>query len=182
MTKTRIYPGMLDKSLEYFQVHDVVYFLQNGVVKKFTEREHHSELQEVIDNDRKLKTVLTQLCGPEPTQQQMLLAKCRFGGLDFEPDFKEGKSSHDYRECSKRGNCIGENIVCRPPLINGKEVSQQELKILRYCSGNTKNEAIASEMNIPYGTLTVMKTKIYKKYNFQTKQQSATTLMAKGLL
>lgn len=182
MTNSRIYPGMLDNSIEYFQADDQMYFLQDGSVQKFSENEDHPNLQLIIDTDEALDSVLQAMGFKSRFAKQEKLAKCRFGGLDFEADFSSSTTSHDHIDCPMRGNCLGEHVVCKAPEINGEALTQKELEILRYCAGNKKNEAIAAELNMPYGSFVVEKTKIYKKYNFQTKQQSATTLMAKGLL
>lgn len=178
----RTYPGMLDNSTEYFTKDSSVFKLKNGRIRKFEEVDAHPELETILAEDEQLKNTLSKMCGGKRQKMLKKLAECRFGALDFEADFNNGKAKHDYRDCPLRGKCIGENIVCKPLEINGEEISPQELNILRNCVSNTKNWVIALTLNIPLGTFNVMKTAIYKRIGVQTKQQSAITLFEKGLL
>jgi DNA-binding NarL/FixJ family response regulator len=45
-----------------------------------------------------------------------------------------------------------------------------------------KNEAIASDLNLPLGTFNVTKTSLYRKLDIYNKPQSVFILMKEGLL
>lgn len=178
---TRTYPGMIDRSIEYFTKGDNVFKIKDGHVKLFNE-DSHPELEYILWSEPDLEPTLSKMCAGNYDQMLLKLADCRFGGLNFEPDFINGTATHDHRDCPFRGSCIGENIVCKPIEINGQPVTANEISILRECATNQKNLAIADHLNIPLGTLNVSKTRIYEKFGFVTKQQSTATLFEKGLL
>ena len=172
---------MIDHSIEYFSQEGEIYKMQSGSVQKFEETTH-PELENLLLNESNLATTLSEMCEYDYPSMLKKLADCRYGGLNFEADFTDGNSTHDHKDCPLRGNCIGENIVCKPIEINGEPLFEDELSILRECSTNKKNFTIASDLDIPFGTLNVSKTKIYDKYGFVTKQQSTIALFEKGLL
>lgn len=180
---TTIYPGMLDARTEYFKHDNSVYKLKNGKVKNFDAVENHPELQLLLYSEIGLKETLSEICNGNETQMLKTLAKCRFGGLNFEPDFDEhGNHNPDYTECSLRSTCIGNGIVCKAPEINGNPINEIELMILRSCVTNRKNMAIASDLNLPEGTFNVLKNNTYKRVGVLTKQQLALKLVEQGLL
>ena len=178
-----IYPGMLDSSKEYFTKDGNLFLITNGKVQQFNEVEAHEELELLIETEPRLKQTLTNMVGKNLQDQQEQLAKCRFGGLNFSADFSDdSKSTNDYRNCQKRGNCIGENIICHPIKINGIEVSELEINLLKELATDKKNEAIASDLNLPLGTFNVTKTSLYRKLDIYNKPQSVFILMKEGLL
>ena len=183
MTYKELYPGMLDNSKEYFEAEGNVFLITNGIVQRFDDVQYHEELELIIETEPKLKQTLQQMVGDNEKDQQKQLAKCRFGGLNFSADFSDdSKSTNDYRNCQKRGNCIGENIVCHPIKINGIEVSELEINLLKELATDKKNEAIASDLNLPLGTFNVTKTSLYRKLDIYNKPQSVFILMKEGLL
>ena len=183
MTYKELYPGMLDNSKEYFEAEGNVFLIANGMVQRFDDVQYHEELELIIETEPKLKQTLQKMVGENGKNQQKQLAKCRFGGLNFSADFSDdSKSTNDYRNCQKRGNCIGENIVCQPFKINGVEVSELEINLLKELATDKKNEAIASDLNLPLGTFNVTKTSLYKKLKIYNKPQSVFILMKEGLL
>ncbi|HCR77990.1 MAG TPA: LuxR family transcriptional regulator [Chryseobacterium sp.] len=180
---SKIYPGMLDARIEYFQTEGNVFRIRNGTIQNFDEIEEHKELQFIIENEKGLQEILTEMCGKNERKQQKQLASCRFGALNFEADFNtEGEASHDYVDCEFSGKCIGENIVCKPLELKGKRITQQQLDLLRACSGNEKNETLAINFKMPLGSFNVLKNNTYKKLGIHTKQESAILLMQNGLL
>ena len=183
MTYKELYPGMLDNSKEYFEAEGNVFLISNGMVQRFDDVQYHEELELIIETEPKLKQTLLKLVGNREKDQQKKLAKCRFGGLNLTADFSDdSKSTNDYRNCQKRGNCIGENIVCHPIKINGIEVSELEINLLKELATDKKNEAIASDLNLPLGTFNVTKTSLYRKLDIYNKPQSVFILMKEGLL
>ena len=183
MTYKELYPGMLDSSKEYFEAEGNVFLIANGMVQRFDDVQYHEELELIIETEPKIKQTLQQMVGSNRRDQQRKLAKCRFGGLNFSADFSDdSKSTNDYRNCQKRGNCIGKNIICHPIKINGIEVSELEINLLKELATDKKNEAIASDLNLPLGTFNVTKTSLYRKLDIYNKPQSVFILMKEGLL
>lgn len=178
----RIYPGMLDTSKEYFNHGNHVLILSEGMVKKFEEVNDHPELSKILDDEEDLNLLLEKWFGSDTTVKLRTIARCRFGALNFTPDFSSSVSSHDYCDCEYRGNCEGENIICKPVIFNGSEISNQEIKLLQELSSNEKNVAIADNLGLPVGTLNVNKTKTYQKFGLITKQQLTKDLFLEGLL
>ena len=183
MTYKELYPGMLDNSKEYFEAEGNVFLIAKGTVQIFDDVQYHEELELIIETETKLKQTLKKMVGENKKNQQKQLAKCRFGGLNFSPDFSnDSKSTSDHIDCPKRGNCIGENIVCQPIFINGVEVTELEINLLKELATEKKNEAIASDLNLPLGTFNVSKTQLYRKLDIYNKPQSVFVLIREGLL
>lgn len=180
---TNIYPGMLDTRIEYFAKDDNVFKIKDGIIHNFDEVSSHPLLENLISEDSLLRKTLHTMCSGDAKKMQKQLAHCRFGGLNFEADFDEnGNPTHDFIDCPLRGNCIGENIVCKAAEINGVALNELQLEILRQCVTDKKNTAIAAELNLPEGTFNVEKNKTYKSIGVPTKQHLALTLVNKGLL
>ena len=179
---TRIYPGMLDSSKEYFNSGTNVMMIHNGSTKNFDDVPEHPELAKMILDDKDLQAVLQQWHGNDAKQQQKTLARCRFGALNFFADINDDELTHDYIDCPERGKCAGENIICQPPVVNGEQISDCELAILKEVSGDDTNIAIAKKLGLPLGTLNVKKTNLYQKLGLYTKQHAVVTLMFEGLL
>lgn len=182
MTAARTFPGMVDSAKEYFNHDADVMVIHNGTVKPFEDLEFHPELEQIFWNDQSLQEVLQKWFGDDHPKKLKTLARCRFGALNFSPDFDGENATPDYCQCPHRGNCIGENIVCRPAIINGQEVTVEEITILKEISGNDKNTTIANRLGYCLGTFIVKKTALYKKCRFITKQHAAITLFIEGLL
>lgn len=182
MTTSRIYPGMICNGKEYFNNGSDVMLIHNGQVRKFEDLPHHPELAEIIESENELNQVLTKWHGNNERQKQKQLARCRFGALNFSPDFKDGNIYTDHSNCPHRGSCIGEHIVCKPAKLNGAVITEEEITILREVAGNDKNTAIADNLGYCFGTFKVKLTAIYKKCGIVTKQQSALAMFWEGLL
>lgn len=181
-TNVRMYPGMLCAGKEYFNNGAEVMVIHEGTVKNFHDLPEHPELAGIISAERELNEILTKWYGTNELQKQKTLARCRFGALNFSADFYEGDVLSDRCECPHRGNCSGENIICKPAKINGAEVTEEEIAILREVAGNDKNTTIADKLGYCLGTFKVKLTGIYKKCGLVTKQQSTLALFIEGLL
>ena len=179
---TRSYPGMLDHSKEYFNNGPDVMMIHNGVVQKFDEVPEHPELAQIIATESDLNRILTEWFHDDEHLKQKTLAKCRFGALNFSADIHGETVVSDHADCPHRGKCRGEFIVCQKPLINGETVTTEEIEILKEICGNDKNSTIADNLGFALGTFKVVKTSIYKKCRFITKQQAAKVLFLEGLL
>jgi hypothetical protein len=179
---------MLDTSKEYFTNGSEVMLLHNGRVQNFNEVPEHPELASIIENEPDLKAILNDWYPNNPLQQQKTLANCRFGALNFHADFINNESSADFCVCPKRGNCPGENIVCKPLSRGSEQFSSMEITVMLALSGADKNTAIANKLGFCLGTFFVFKTNIYTKVKsvinkpILTKQQLAKFLFLEGLL
>jgi DNA-binding CsgD family transcriptional regulator len=177
----RIYPGMIDQSKEYFNYDNDVFIITGGQIKRFDEIDNHPELQKILDDEEDLKELMEKWLGADHKAKLKTLASCRFGALNFTPDFNCDEISNDYSQCEYRGSCVGENIICKPVSFRGVEISNQEIKLLKMLTTNEKNSTIAQKMNLPVGTFNVLKTSTYKKFGFITKQQLTKELYLEGL-
>lgn len=179
---TRTYPGMLDHSKEYFNNGPDVMMIHNGVVQKFDEVPEHPELAQIIATESDLNRILTEWFQDDEQLKLKTLAKCRFGALNFSADINGEIVVSDHADCPQRGKCSGEFIVCRQPVINGETVTAEEIEILKEICGNDKNTTIAGNLGYALGTFKVLKTSIYQRCRFITKQQAAKVLFLEGLL
>ena len=179
---TRIYPGMLCCSKEYFNSGREVMLIHDGTVKNFDDVPEHPELALIIDNDMKLNAVLTLWFGTDERMKQKQLAKCRFGGLNFYADFNEDEEMADFVVCPHRGSCRGEGIVCKPVEIEGEIVTVEEIALLKEVCTDKPNYTIAQKLGYALGTFNVKKNNLYRKLGFKTKQHAAITMMFEGLL
>ena len=179
---TRIYPGMLDGSKEYFISGTNVMKIHNGKIRNFDEVEHHPELAQIISEEKDLQRILQDWHGSNEREKHKTLARCRFGALNFFADFNDDESTPDYTICPLRGTCKGENIVCKNPVINGEAVTIDEITILKEITTEKSNIEIAKSLGYPLGTFNVKKTNLYQKININNKQEAVITLMFEGLL
>lgn len=172
--QTKIIPGLLNDSFEFFNVNDEVKFMNNGILKSFTDLPSsiHSLLTQTIEKNPEVKAILQEWHPESDFHQLKQFISCRMGGLDFTPDITDGVLQEgEYWACPNSGNCKAEGILCKNPIYNGQEISKEEIKLIQLSTTNKTNEAIADEMDTPLGTYHKMKKQIHKKLgNIQTKQ------------
>ncbi len=188
MNAQRLYPGMRDGNLEIFHIEeeDKLMAIKNGEIKDFEDLESSETafITEIIDTEQKLKIVLENWWPGDKQAQIKQVAKCRFGGLNHIPDVSAFGSvaNHDHRDCSLRGNCIGENIVCKPLLFNGYELSEKEIKAIRLMCTDMKNTVVCQELKMPEGSFQVFRTRLYEKLgNINCKQELASIGVLLGI-
>lgn len=179
---TRIYPGMLDSSKEYFNSSHEVMMIHNGTIQKFDDVPEHPELAQIIAEEKDLNAIMHEWFGDNELMKQKTLAKCRFGALNFFADINEDEFTPDHSYCPFRGKCGGENIICKPVEINGEPVSLEEITILQEVCGDDSNLNIAKKLGYAQGTFNVKKTNLYQKLGFNKKQHAVLTLLFEGLL
>lgn len=173
MTQNKFYPGMLDSSIELFVVENEVKAMQKGKVYSFEELPYSvfQFLKEEIAADKEAEIILKQMHPVSEYRRIEQFAHCRFGGLDYSPDFSEGESQKgEYWTCPKRGNCSAEGTLCKLPVINGKQLTKQEIKLIQLSTTTMTNEVIAEELSLPKGTFNKAKKDLYAKLNALTKQ------------
>lgn len=187
MTLTnRIYPGMLDRAIEFFTVESEGYFIQKGQIKCFNEMSYgvYAIVKNHISKDHVLTRTLKTWHPDNETEQVYQFLKCRYGGLDFKADIKDNKlQDGDYWECPKRATCSFNGIVCKAPQYNGHNLTSLDVKLMKLLSTNETNESIAQQLHIPMGSFHKSKKILYEKLgNVQTKQEITKINMSLNLI
>ncbi len=176
MNAERLYPGMRDGGLEiYLEDEDKLKAIKNGQIKNFEDLDFEETLfiANIIDTDEVLKNILQEWWPENKKRQIWQVAKCRFGGLNHIPDLTTtGEINSDYIQCSFRGFCKGEGIVCKPIEYQGVPLTSKEIKAIQLMSTNKKNAVVCEELNIAEGSFNVFRTQLYVKLgNINTKQE-----------
>lgn len=170
----RMFPGMMDTSTEFFVSQGEVKIIQNSKVLPFCEISSATMqiLDEAINSDLNVKLELFDMHPNSKMRRIEQFAKCRFGGLDFQGDLKDGVlQDGEYWECPNHGNCKSEGILCKLPTYNNQRLEKQEVKLLQFMSSNMTNEVIADELAMPLGSFHKLKKNVYDKLGIQTKQE-----------
>jgi hypothetical protein len=173
-TRTRIYPGMMDSSIEFFLSQDKLHVIQNNKILPFCEiaLDTISVLQNKINKDINVKLALFEMFPNSNMQRVEQFARCRFGGLDFEGDIKNGElQDGEFWGCPKRGNCPHEGTLCKLPTFNKVRLTKQDVALIQMTSTDKINEVIAEEMHLPMGSFHKAKKYLYEKLCVQTKQE-----------
>lgn len=181
----RAYPGMACNATEFFIQNEELKIIQNARIIPFCEISFATQqiLQEAIDNDIEVKLALHEMHPSSNIRRLEQFAKCRFGGLDFQGDIKDGQLQEgEYWPCPKRGKCEAEGILCKLPSFNNQQLSNQDIKLLQLMATNKKNEVIADDLQISFGTLHKLKKNLYEKLGIQTKQQGVLISMFLNLI
>lgn len=172
----KVYPGMVDNSVEFFVINNQLNAIHNGTVKKFTDFPFAliELIGEAMEADEETLKALMQMHPGSRLRRIEQFAICRFGGLDRNPDVKDGVLGEgDYWDCPIRDQCKHNGILCKAPSYNGKELTPIDIEIMKSLSTTKTNEVIAEEIGVPYGSVHKLKKKLYKKLNVQTKQEVA---------
>ncbi|HBK83836.1 MAG TPA: hypothetical protein DDZ41_09635, partial [Flavobacterium sp.] len=156
--------------------------IQNGKIKTFSELSFATiqMLKEEINNDKNVKLALHDFHPISEIKRIEQFAICRFGGLDFTGDIKNGHlQDGEYWPCANHGKCPHEGVLCKLPLVNGQRLTKQEIDLIKLSSTDKTNDVIAEDLSIPLGTFHQIKHKLYDKFMVQTKQEL--TLMSSTL-
>lgn len=173
-TNNGIYPGMLCSSTEFFVSDNETKIIQSGKVLPFCEISFGTLelLKEAINADLSVKLELHDMHPNSEILRVEQFARCRFGGLDFQGDIKEGKlQDGEYWACPNHGNCKSEGILCKLPSFNDQRLTAQDVQLLQMTSTNKTNEVIADELQLPMGSFHKAKKFLYIKLGIQTKQE-----------
>ena len=179
MTQTQpnavtMYPGMVCSATEFFIEKNETKIIQNAKILPFCEISFATQeiLKEAINEDLKVKLALHDMHPTSSMKRLEQFAKCRFGGLDFQGDIKDGQlQDGEYWLCPKRGTCPHEGILCKLPTYNNQRLTSQDVQLLQLTATNKTNEAIGEEMNLPMGSFHKAKKFLYVKLGIQTKQE-----------
>ena len=170
-----MYPGMLCSSTEFFVSENETKIIQSGRILPFCEISLGTMrvLEEAINEDINVKLELHDMHPFSKMKRIEQFARCRFGGLDFEGDIKEGKlQDGEYWACPHRGTCKSEGILCKLPTYNAQRLTNQDVQLLQLTATNLTNEVIADKMKLPMGSFHKAKKFLYIKLGgIQTKQE-----------
>ena len=172
-TNTKIIPGMIDNSLEFFVVDNIVKAITAGKVIDFNDfpKPIISLLRNEMLKSPEVLNALEQMHPSDEIKQLEQFVKCRFGGIDMTADIVEGKiQDGEYWPCPNRGNCPHEGILCKLPMYNGKRLTDTEVKLIQLSSTEKTNEVIAEDMEMAMGTFHKQKKLLYEFFGVQTKQ------------
>ncbi|WP_417237237.1 MULTISPECIES: hypothetical protein [Flavobacteriaceae] len=174
--KNRIYPGLNCSSVEFFNDKGDVKAFAKGKMLDFEDLpySYHQTLKAELKKEPQTNKILNQWFPDSELQQLEKFVSCRFGGLDFVPDIQNYQlQKGEYWDCPLRGKCKGEGIVCRNLTYEGKELTANDIKLLKLLGTNYTNEVLAEEMDMCQGTFNLFKKQLYAKLgNIQTKQEA----------
>jgi DNA-binding CsgD family transcriptional regulator len=169
-----MYPGMLCNSTEFFVSENETKIIQSGKVLPFCEISLGTMrvLEEEINENISVKLELHDMHPFSKMKRIEQFARCRFGGLDFEGDIKDGKlQDGEYWACPNHGNCKSEGILCKLPTYNEQRLTKQDVELLQLTATNLTNEVIGEKMGLPMGSFHKAKKFLYIKLGIQTKQE-----------
>ena len=185
MNTNKIYPGMLCAGIEFFVHDDEEKVIQGGVVKDLAQAPYSvfDILEEAIDADESVKAALLKMHPLSKHQRLRQFVRCRFGGLDMQPDIKAGVLQEaEYWPCPLRGSCPAEGVLCKMPRHNGNELSKDDISLMKLIATDRTNKSIADVLNVPLGTFHRNKTALYNKLGIITKQEVALIAVALNLI
>lgn len=169
-----IYPGITNNSIEFFTHKGDVKFIQSGRVKPLEDLGFQAieQIKAVLSSEPEVQKELESIFPNSEWQQIKMFVKCRYGGIDFTPDIKEGElKSGDYWDCPLRGMCSSEGKICKQPIYKNQELTFDEVKLIKHLTTTKTNETIAGELGMPLGSFHLMKKNLYQKLEIQTKQE-----------
>lgn len=168
------YPGMVCSATEFFISENEVKIIQNSKILPFCEISFATQqiLSEAINEDLDAKLALHDMHPTSSIKRLEQFAKCRFGGLDFQGDIKDGQlQDGEYWPCPNHGNCPHEGTLCKLPVYNEQRLTMQDVQLLQLTATNKTNEAIGDAMKMPMGTLHKAKKILWMNLGIQTKQE-----------
>jgi hypothetical protein len=174
LTTNRMYPGMGDSSTEFFIADNQLKIIQNSKILPFCEISFATQqiLKEAINEDINVKLALHDMHPSSSIKRLEQFATCRFGGLDFQGDIKDGQlQDGEYWPCPNHGKCPHEGTLCKLPIYNNKRLTKQDVELLQLTATNKTNEAIGDAMNMPMGSLHKAKKILWMNLGIQTKQE-----------
>lgn len=170
----KTFPGMTCSATEFFNFGNEIKIIQSGRIIPFCEISFPTIqiLDEEIHSDKKINLALHDMHPASKMKRIEQFAHCRFGGLDFQGDIKDGVlQDGEYWPCPNHGNCKAEGILCKLPVYNGQRLTSEDVKLLQLTASNKTNEGIGDELHLPMGTFHKLKKLLYQKLNIQTKQE-----------
>jgi hypothetical protein len=170
----RLFPGMACTSTEFFSQSGELKMIHNGSVKDFTEISFCTIqiLKEAINQKQEILEALKDMHPESEMQQIKQFILCRFGGLDYQPDMKDGVlQDGEYWACPNHGICKHEGVLCKLPNVNGHRLNKTDVVLMQLSSTTLTNEVIAEHMKFPFGSFHKAKRQLYEKLSVQTKHE-----------
>lgn len=170
---SNLLPGMVNNSLEFFVVENIVKAIISGKIIDFTEIPIGilELLREEINKDENVKLALLDMHPDSKWKRLEQFVTCRFGGLDFHGDITDGQFQNgEYWPCPKRGTCPHEGVVCKLPVVNDYRLTSEDIKLMQLSATEKTNEVIAEEMDMAMGSFHKAKANIHQNLRVQTKQ------------
>ncbi|MDK7375487.1 LuxR C-terminal-related transcriptional regulator [Weeksella virosa] len=185
MINQSYYPGMIDSSIEFFFDGTNTLFLTNGCISPISQIPEKIKkiIISEIRKDSKVEHILHNWFPYNQIKQIEEFIKCRFGGLDFQADITESGrlQKGEYWDCPLRGRCSGEGKVCQHIRYNNQIINSTEITLIKLLITDLTNNEISSTMNIPLGTIHLMKKNLYEKLEITTKQELALIAVEKNI-
>ena len=176
---------MRDGSLEFFYIKEEnrLMAIKGGRVLDYEELplEDTRFLDHIIESELATKVILEGWF-PSRMEQKRKLAKCRFGGLNFTPDYVNGIQAPDSFDCPLKNQCKGFGKVCKNIEYKGFPLAPFDEKAISLLISAKKNTVIAEELKIPLGSFEVYRTKLYNSLRISTKQELASVAFNLGLI
>lgn len=188
MSATRLYPGMCDGSLEIFfhPEEQQLKAIEDGKVKPFgaVSESRKFFLHEILQDEPQTASVLEEMFPKNRNAQVEMLAKCRFGGLNFSPDYcaETKTTNYDIIDCPLRAHCKGCGVVCRNLEYRGEQLDDTDVKAIRLMATDHKTILLAEELGMPEGTFHVYRTKLYRRIGVKSKPELARVGVELGLI
>ena len=188
MNATRLYPGMCDDSLEIFfhPEEQKLKAIVNGAVKDFSAIPAAKKqfLNHIIETDAHLAEIMETMFPGDKASQIEKLAVCRFGGLNFQPDYcgVTHSQNHDIIDCSIRSTCPGSGIVCKNLKYQEEELTQTDVLAIQLMASDHKTELLAEELHMPLGSFHVYRTKFFNRLGVKSKPELARVGVELGLI
>ena len=138
MIKQRIYAGMIDRGIEFFEdLHTRILYCSHDMKQyrwpHFPNHILRKVRKDMLNNPEALEHLAKwpNLRNEDRIYRYIL---CRFGGLDDQPDISiDGKVHHsEYYECGLRGNCQFEGKLCCSIKVANGFLTKAEVEILKY--------------------------------------------------
>jgi hypothetical protein len=165
---------MDDSAIEFFISEKQTKVIQHGKILPFSEIPLATlkVLDQAIHADININLELHDMHPTSNLKRIEQFARCRFGGLDFVGDIKEGQLQEgEYHECPKRGNCKSEGILCKLPPYKDQKLTSQDILLMQHLSTSKTIEVIICEMDIRPGTFHKAHNILYLKLGVQTRQE-----------
>jgi len=181
----KLFPGMTDDSIEFFNHDNQLKFIKNGQVQSFTDLSFSTIeiLKEEINKSNEIKIALHDMHPTSEMKRVEQFAICRFGGIDLNGDILNGElQDGEYWDCPMHGKCHHEGVLCKLPLINGSRINKQDVQLIKLSTTDKTNDVIADELNLPLGTFHLAKKYLYQKLGIQTKQELAVLAMKNNII
>jgi len=185
MKKQRIYAGMIDKGVEFFEDLDTRILYCSHDMRQyrwphFPENVIAIVEKDMLDNPKKLAQLVKwpNLRDEDRIYRYIL---CNFGGLDDTPDVDEHGNVHrsEYYECGLRGKCPFEGKLCDSIKVQNGFLTKAELEVLKYV--RLPDKAIADKLNRSPETISTHLQNIREKTGESDKLNLALFAAEKGI-